>query len=74
MNNANCLTFITNNIKGIPNNSKQLSVVEYYKNKLGNNRILFLQETHSTLDEIITWYLLILWCPHCLSWKSQFFS
>ena len=75
MNNANCLIFITNNIKGIPNNSKQLSVVEYFKNKLGNNRILFLQETHSTPnDEIIIWYLLILWCPHCLFWKSQFFS
>ena len=28
MNNANCLTFITNNIKGIQNNSKRLSAVE----------------------------------------------
>ena len=55
MNNANCLTFITNNIKGIPHNSKQLSVVEYFKNKLGNNRILFLQETHSTLNDEIFW-------------------
>ena len=27
MNNAKCLTFITNNIKGIQNNSKRLSVV-----------------------------------------------
>ena len=41
MNNANCLTFITNNIKRIQNNSKRLSVVEYFRNKLGNNRILF---------------------------------
>ena len=57
MNNANCLTFITNNIKGIPNNSKQLSVVEYFKNKLGNNRILFLQETHSTLNDEIFWQM-----------------
>ena len=37
MKNANCLTFITNNIKGIQN--KQLSVVEYFRNKLGNNAI-----------------------------------
>ena len=29
MNNANCLTFKYNDIKGIQNNSKQLSVVEY---------------------------------------------
>ena len=48
MNDAKCLTFITNNIKGIRNNSKRLSVVEYFRNKLGNNGILFLQETHST--------------------------
>ena len=32
MNNANCLTFITNNIKGIQHNSNRLSVVEYFKN------------------------------------------
>ena len=33
MNNAKCLAFITNNIKGIRNNSKRLSVVEYFRNK-----------------------------------------
>ena len=55
MNNANCLSFITNNIKEIQNNSKQLSVVEHFKNKLGNNGILFLQETHSTFDDENIW-------------------
>ena len=55
MNNANCLTFITNNIKGTQNNSKRLSVVEYFKNKLGNNGILFLQETHSTFNDENIW-------------------
>ena len=55
MNNANCLTFITNNIKGIQNNSKRLSVVEYFRNKLGNNGILFLQETHSTFNGENIW-------------------
>ena len=49
MNNAYCLTFITINIKGIQNNSKRLSVVEHFRRKLGNNGILFLQETHSHL-------------------------
>ena len=34
MNNANCLTFTTNNIKGIQNKSKPESV-EYFKNKFG---------------------------------------
>ena len=42
MNNANCLTFISNNIKGIQNKSKRASTLEYFKNKLGNNGILFL--------------------------------
>ena len=44
MNNANCLAFMTNNVKGIQNKSKRLSVVEYFKNKLGNYRILFLKK------------------------------
>ena len=55
MNNANYLTFITNNIKGIQNNSKWLPVVEYFRNKLSNNRILFLQETHSTFNDENIW-------------------
>ena len=43
MNNVNwIIIFITNNIKGIQHNSKRLSVVEYFKNELGNNGILFL--------------------------------
>ena len=49
MNNANCLTFITNNIKGIQNKSKRVSVVEYFKNKLGNNGISFYKKHISHL-------------------------
>ena len=55
MNNANCLTFLTNDIKGIQNNSKRLSVVEHFRNKLSNNGILFLQETHSTFNDENIW-------------------
>ena len=55
MYNAICLTFIANNIKGIQNNSKRLSVVEYFRNKLGNNGILFLQKTHSTFNDGNIW-------------------
>ena len=55
MNNANCSTFITNNVKGIQNKSKRVSVVEYLKKKLGNNGILFLQETHSTFNDENIW-------------------
>ena len=55
MNNDSCLTFITNNIKRIQYNSKRLSVVEYFKNKLGNNGILFLQEIHFTFNDENVW-------------------
>ena len=39
----------------IQNNSKRLSVVEYFKNKLGNSVILLLQETHSTFNDENIW-------------------
>ena len=55
MNCVYCLTFITNNIKGIQNNSNRLFVVAYIRNKLGNNGILFLQETHSTFNGENIW-------------------
>ena len=55
MNNTNCLTFITNNIKGIQNNLKRLSVAEYFKNELGNNKILVLKQTHSTFNNENIW-------------------
>ena len=79
MNNANCLAFITNNIKGIQNNSKQLSAVGYFENKLGNSGILFLQETNSTFNDENIWKndfnvptcLLLTWYCGVLFWKSQ---
>ena len=46
MDNGNYLTFINNDIKGIQNNLKRLSVVEYFKNKLGDNGILFFYKKH----------------------------
>ena len=55
MNNADCLTCITNNIKGIQDISKRLSVVEYFRNKLDNNGTLFLQETHPTFSDESIW-------------------
>ena len=48
MENDNSLHIITNNIKGIQNKNKRLSIIEYFKNKIGKYGILFLQETHST--------------------------
>ena len=55
MENINSLHIITNNIKGIQNKNKRLSIVEYFKNKIGKNEILFLQETHSTTSDEGKW-------------------
>ena len=43
MENVNSLHIITNNIKRVQKKNK---FIEYFKNKTGKNRILFLQETH----------------------------
>ena len=55
MENDNILHIITNNIKGIQNKNKHLSIIEYFKNKIGKNGILFLQETHSTTSDEEKW-------------------
>ena len=55
MENNNSLHVIANNIKGIQNKNKRLSINEYFKNKTGNNGILFLQETHSTTSNEGKW-------------------
>ena len=55
MENDNSLHVIANNIKGIQNKNKRLSINEYFKNKTGNNGILFLQETHSTTSNEGKW-------------------
>ena len=51
MKNDNSLNIITNNIKGIRNKSRFLTTIEYFKNKIGKNGILFLQETNSTTSD-----------------------
>ena len=48
MENDNSLHVIANNIKGIQNKNKRLSINEYFKNKTGNNGILFLHGTSNS--------------------------
>ena len=55
MENVNSLHFITNNIKGMQNENKRLSIIEYVKNKIGKNGILLLQEKHSTVSDEGKW-------------------
>ena len=86
MNNTNCLTFITNNIKGIQNNSKRLSVAEYFKNGSGNNEICFYKKhiPHLIMKIFGRMTLIYLSFTHMvprnpevsllLFWKSQLFG
>ena len=44
--------FVTNNVKGLQSSKKRLKVIEYLKNKLESNGVLFLQKAHSiSIDE-----------------------
>ena len=49
------LCFITNNVKGVQSSKNQLKLIEYLKNKLKSNGVLFLQETHSISNDENTW-------------------
>ena len=37
------------------NKNKRLSITKYFKNKIGKNGILFLQEIHSTISDEEKW-------------------
>ena len=52
---VNSLHFITNNIKWLKTKNQRLPIIEYSKNKIGKNGILFLQETHSTTNDEGKW-------------------
>ena len=43
----NSVSFITNNVKGMQSSKKRLKLMQYFKDKIGSNGVLFLQETHS---------------------------
>ena len=47
--------FVTNNVKGLQSSKKRLKLIEYLKNKLESNGVLFLQETHSISNDKNAW-------------------
>ena len=47
--------FISNNVKGIKTSEKRLKLFEYLKNNINNNGFIYLQETHSLLNDELTW-------------------
>ena len=72
------ICFVTNNVKGVQSSKKRLKLIEYLKNKLESNRVLFLQETHSISNDenaglmilkvkpFFAWYVQLPWCFNCI--------
>ena len=48
-------SFLTNNIKGLQSTKKRLKLFNFFKNKISPKGILFLQETHSSLETEKKW-------------------
>ena len=44
------LNFLSNNVSGLNSPKKRIKMFEYFREKIANNGILFLQETHSSHD------------------------
>ena len=40
------LSLITNNVKGTQSSKMRLKLIQYFRDKIGSNGVLFLQETH----------------------------
>ena len=49
------LNFLSNNVNGLNSSKKQIKMFEQCREKIANNGILFLQETHSSHDAVIYW-------------------
>ena len=49
--NSDNLKFMSNNVKGIQKLEKRIKIFEYLKNSLCPNEFIFLQETHSSVDD-----------------------
>ena len=53
--NSDNLKFILNNVKGIQKSEKRIKIFEYLKNSISPNGFIFLQETHSSVDDEKRW-------------------
>ena len=51
----NILNFLSNNVIGLKSSKKHLKMFEYFREKISNNGIIFLQETHSSEDTFNNW-------------------
>ena len=53
--NSNQINMISNNVNGIQSTKNRIKMIQYFKNKLLLQGILFLQETHSTESNEASW-------------------
>ena len=47
--------FLCNNVKGLQDKVKRIKIFEYLKNKALHNGIIFMQETHSCINDEKKW-------------------
>ena len=50
------LNFLSNNVNWLNSSKKRIKMVEYFREKIANNGILFLQETHFSHYTVIHWH------------------
>ena len=50
------LNFLSNNVNWLNSSKKRIKMVEYFREKIANNGILFLQETHFSHYTVINWH------------------
>ena len=48
-------SFLSNNVKGLQSTKKRLKLFNFLKNNIGPKDILFLQETHSSVETEKKW-------------------
>ena len=51
----NILNFLSSNVNGLKSSKKRIKIFEYFSEKISNNGIMFLQETHSSEDTFNNW-------------------
>ena len=52
---SNQISCLSNNANGLLSRKKRIKMLKYFKDKIGNNGIVFLQETHSAEDTYNEW-------------------
>ena len=50
------LNFLFSNVNGLKSSKKRIKMFEYFRDKVSNNGITFLKETHSTEDAHNKWW------------------